>query len=208
MKDFVILGASGFAKEVRQLSEEIRAVQPGLPAFRGYIAGESPAGLPLLGDDAWGIGNLEPTETAIVIAVGAPLLRRQIALNWLVNGFRPLSLLHPSVQHSESIALGRGVIFCAGARFTVDTTVGDFCVVNLNATVGHDCRLGDFSTVHPGANLSGGVEIGEAAEVGTGAVLLPGVKAGAGAVLGAGGVATRDLEAGKTYTGIPALPTS
>lgn len=201
MKDFVIVGAGGFAREVAWLAEDLGLAD----RLLGFVAGQAdqPLPYPLLGDDAWAWAHLPPA-TGFVVAVGQSALRRAIALRYEARGFGACSLVHPSVRRSSRVAIGSGAIICAGTTLTTDIAVGRHVVINLHCTVGHDCQIGDYATLSPGVHLSGGVQIGTAAELGTGAVVLPGISLGAACRLGAGAVATTDLVGEGTYVGVPA----
>lgn len=214
MKYLIFLGTGGFARELLWLAREInRETELGGrqdPPFRilGFVGDESGnpdelGGLPVLGNDAWVFENLE-RNVHFVPAVGDAALRRTLAEKYLAEGFRPATLIHPSVKMADDVRLGQGCILCAGAILTTNISLGDFCSVNLNATVGHDVRVGDFCTIHPGANISGNVQLASHVEIGTGAVVLPGLSVGEGAVVGAACVVTKSLEGEKTYVGNPA----
>lgn len=216
MKYLMFIGTGGFARELLWLAREVNRSQDSVgrpePVYRilGFVSenkddAQELGGLPVLGDDAWVFEHLE-RNVHFVVAVGDPDQRKKIAERYLEAGFRPATLIHPSVSMAEDVRLGRGCVLCAGAVLTTNIQLGDFVSVNLNATVGHDTELGAYSTVHPGVNISGGVQIGESSELGSGSVVLPGRKIGAKAVLGAGSVVTRDLEGGRTYIGVPARP--
>lgn len=177
MKKLVIVGSGGFAREVLWLIEEInQSTEPPDAPYQvlGFIsndAGSYVQGLPVLGDDSWAVAHLD-RNVRCVIAVGDPVLRAKLAQLYQLHGLHPLRLVHPSVIMSDAVQLGEGVIVCAGAVLTVNIQLGDFSIVNLNATVGHDCRLGNCVTLHPGVHLSGGVQVGEMTVLGTGSVVL------------------------------------
>ena len=78
--------------------------------------------------------------------------------------------------------------------------------VNLNSTVGHDCRIGDFVTINPLVAVSGDVTIEPMATMGTHSSVLQGLVVGASAFVGAGAVVTKDVDPGSTVVGIPARP--
>ena len=216
MKYVIIVGTGGFAREILWLLQEINQAQSQGgridPPYRilGFISEESDqqwgtdhGGLPIMGDDAWAFENLE-RNVCFIPGVGTPIMRRKIAEKYLEAGFRSLTLVHPSVHMADDVTLGQGSILCAGAVLTTNIKMGAFSIVNLNATVGHDCSIGDYSTIHPGVNVSGQVTLGKEVELGTGSALIQGVTVGDGAVIGAGAVVTKDLEGAKTYVGVPA----
>ena len=124
-----------------------------------------------------------------------------------------INLLHPSASFGRGqqalIEARRGVIVCAGVRFTNNIQVGDFSIFNLNVTVGHDVTVDDFVNVSPGANISGNVHIGSRCWVGTGAALNQGtpeakLQIGADTMIGSGSVVVRDCAPSAVYVGIPA----
>jgi len=215
MKYLIFLGTGGFARELlwlaREINREAESVGRNEPVYRilGFVGEEENGpkelgGLPVLGNDAWVFEHLE-RNVHFVAAVGNPALRKKIAGRYLEEGFRPATLIHPSVPMAEDVQLGQGCVICAGAVLTTNIRLGAFTTVNLNATVGHDVVVGGYSTIHPGANISGAVQLGEGVEVGTGAIVLPGLEIGDAAVIGAGAVVTKALEGGKTYVGNPAV---
>jgi UDP-3-O-[3-hydroxymyristoyl] glucosamine N-acyltransferase len=94
-------------------------------------------------------------------------------------------------------------IICPGAQTTVNITWGKCVIINLNATIGHDCVIGDFVTISPGANISGNVTIGKRCYIGTGAAIIEGVTICDDVTIGAGGVVVKDITEPGTYVGCP-----
>lgn len=208
MKYVIVLGTGGFAREVLWLIREINRAAVGQsyrkPPFKvlgfveeGTAAGEGEmGGFPVLGDDEWAIQELD-RSVLFVPAYLSPGQRLKRSVPYLQAGFRPATLIHPSVCMGEDVALGQGCVISAGAVMTSQVEIGQFGVVLPNATLAYDVRLGDWVTVHPGANLGGGASLGDGVEVRAGAVVEPGVALESGVVLPAGAVASEDMEAKK-----------
>jgi serine acetyltransferase len=95
-------------------------------------------------------------------------------------------------------------MICPGAQITVNIKFGLCVIVNLNATIGHDCVIGDFVTISPGANISGNVTLGKRCYIGTGAAIIEGVTICDDVVIGAGCVVVKDISEPGTYVGCPA----
>ena len=102
------------------------------------------------------------------------------------------------------MTLGNGVLLMHGATVHVDSSLGDFCIVNANASLDHDARLEAGVSIGPGVTFPGTVTCLEGSSVGAGAVVLPGRTIGRGAVVGAGSVVTKDVPDGATVAGNPA----
>lgn len=188
----MIVGAGGLGSEVRSMLPHCGY------AFGGFF------------DDDHGIQNARSLneilpDQSYVIAVGNSRQRRDI-FDRLPVGLSFPNLIHPlaHLQEKASIALGRGIIITAGSILTCKIQVGDFCIINLNCTIGHEVKMAAFCSLMPAVNLGGMVVLEEGVYIGTGATVLPGVHIGKNAVVGAGAVVTKDVASGATVKGIPA----
>jgi acetyltransferase EpsM len=77
-------------------------------------------------------------------------------------------------------------------------------ILNLKASVSHDCQIGDFVIINPAATLCGDVTVADGSFIGAGAVVKNKIKIGRGVTVGAGAVVIRDLPDGATAVGVPA----
>ena len=139
------------------------------------------------------------TGIGTVIAIGDGHVRKKIAekfntLIWACIDF-------PRRNFDNKI--GKGTIICPGTIITVAVTIGCHVIINLNCTVGHDCKIGDFVTISPGANISGNVTIGDLCYIGTNAVIRDKINICAGVTIGAGGVVVKDISEPGVYVGNP-----
>ncbi len=161
-----------------------------------------------LGDYRW-LEEHRGEVDAAAIGLGVPWARREIG-DTITRRFPEIDLPpivgpHVAYDHRSS-PLGRGVILSGGVMATVGITFGDYLMININATVGHEAVLGRGVVINPGATIAGGVTLGDDVLVGSGADVLGGVTVGRGATVGAGAVVTSDVEPGVTVVGIPARP--
>jgi len=143
-------------------------------------------------------------ETDIVVAIADPVVRKR--LHGKIKG--PVafpSLIHPGFNPgSNKNNIGYGCILTAGSILTTGITIGNFVIINLLTSIGHDVVIGDFSSVMPGCSISGNVRVGECSLIGTGARILQNLVIGNRCKVGAGAVVTTDIPDDTTAVGIPA----
>ena len=208
MKDIAILCAGGFGREVLALIKDINreALTWNIVGFfdDGHEKGEMINGYPNLG--MLKEVNQWPTPLCLAIALGNPVLKKEIhdrIHNPLVE--YP-ALIHPSVWigDSEYVDIGKGCIICAGVLITTNVRIEDFVVLNLQCTVGHDSVIKEYAALMPSVNVSGEVTIGEGVLVGTGATIINQLEIGKYTIVGAGAVVTKSLPAYCTEVGVPA----
>ena len=209
-KRIAVVGAGGFAREVKWLISEIGQRYE----FIGYIVsdlsrlGDHDSKDEVLGDSAWFAAHADQVD-CLTIGIGSPAARQRVGreLTQLAPGIEWPALVHPTVQLDRgSCHVGIGVLLCAGVIATVNVRLEPFAMVNLSCTLGHEAVVGAGSVLNPTVNVSGGVCIEEGTLVGTGAQILQYVRIGAGATIGAGAVVTKDVAAGQTVGGVPARP--
>lgn len=207
MKTIGIFGTSGFAREVNDIANEL--------SFQTIYIARDQEEL-----DSWNFPGEAVLEGAIsnyrdmvfAIGIGENIVRQKIAQRYGAQ-LPFVNLIHPSASFGkgqlEIVNASKGVIVCAGVRFTNNIQVGSFSIFNLNTTIGHDVIIEDFANVSPGANISGNVHIGSRCWVGTGAVINQGkgtakLRIGEDTMIGSGAVVIKDCEPNAVYVGAPA----
>ncbi len=206
LKNLIIVGASGFGREVAWLVERINAQEPtwnilGFLDDNAEIQNQKIGGYYVLGtsDDAE-----KYSDAYFVCAIGASKTRKAVVSK--LGSVKFTTLIDPSVMLSDRASIGEGSIICAGTIITVDITIGSHVIINLDCTIGHDAILCDFITVYPSANISGNANIGECVELGTGMQIIQGKVIGADTIIGAGAVVVNNIPPKCTAVGSPAKP--
>jgi len=207
-----VIGAGGHGRELHGYLEDLRkAGWPG--ALRGYLDDGVPAGLHgrlnVLGAlDCLALSEIQAgRDSRYIAAVGANLLRRGIVQRLEDRygaALAPWSLVHPAAYVGEDVEIGEGACVAPGAVLTACTRIGRHSIINVRASVSHDCSVGDFVNINPAATVCGWVTVCEGAYIGAGAIIRDKVSIGAWSLIGAGAVVVRNIPANVTAVGVPA----
>lgn len=193
MYELAIIGAGGFAREVKQWAMMSQAT--GLFPFTFYVSDHlaTPPNRPL--------SQLDPDRSMAVVAIGEPNARAKV-VQGLRHGQRFTTVIHKTaIKQSES---ADGLIMCPYSVITTDCQLGRHIHLNLHSDIGHDCIIGDFVTLAPGARVSGKCTIGEGVYIGSNAVIREGVTIAPWSIIGANCVVLHDITEAGTYAGVPA----
>lgn len=209
MKDIVIYGAGGFAREVAWLMENAQGFGEGCVKafvddydFQDRIVN----GIPVLSFEQ----VLEQYPNAeFALGVGDPKARKILDEKVTQAGFKALNAISDNVRMSRFVEYGDGTVICDGNTLTTNIKLGRQVQINLACTIGHDVEIGDYSTLTPGVNVSGNVVLGKGVYIGTGASIVNGsvdkkLYIGDGAVIAAGSCVTTDVDPFTLSAGVPA----
>jgi acetyltransferase EpsM len=202
----IIIGAGGHGAEVAGY-----ACDQGLPLLGAIDDGKQPGpwqGTLLLG----GLADLPAICAAhdhvrYLTAFGSNALRRKIVErveSLGISNLLPATLQHSSAWTGLGVQIGSGTLLAPQSLVTTRATIGKHSIVNVKASVSHDCVIGDWCNLNPGATLCGDVQLGEGCYIGAGATVIEKVKIGAWTVVGAGAVVIKDVPEGVTVVGVPA----
>lgn len=207
MRKIAIFGVSGFAREVADICMALNYDEIVFLSASGIdqvlISGMD------VKDESTSY-QLHEEGFDFAIGIGDPALRSKVAKTY--SDFNYPALIHPSCSfgfdQSERVLAIKGVIICAGCRLTNNIAIGEFCVLNLNTTIGHDSVIGNYVCIMPGVNVSGNVEVFDSVFIGTGATIIQGkedekLSIGEKTIVGAATLVTKSVSPGVTVVGIP-----
>lgn len=207
MKKLFIIGAGGFGRELYAWARQHPEHGVGWE-LAGFLDDNTSALRPF-GDFApvSALAGHRPGPDSLYLnGLALPELKQKLLPPLLAAGADFLTFVHPLAKVGDRVRLGRGVVLCPGAIVTADATLGDFVVLNLRATVGHDAVVGAWTTASAHCDITGFVKVGEAVFMGSRASIIPGRHVGDGAKLGAGAVVFTHVAPGVTVFGNPARP--
>lgn len=205
MKNLIIVGASGFGREVVQWVEDINAVKPEWKIL-GFID-DNPKALDGCRCDYHILGTIndwQPKENEyFACAVAIPSVKYKVVRKLLDKGAQFATIIHPSALVNKYSQIGEGVIITPRSSVTADTKIGNYVSI-LGSGVGHDASIGDYSTLSGRCSINGHVQVGRMVYVACGVSVAPSKKIGDGAYVGIGSVVISNIKAGVKVFGNPA----
>lgn len=143
------------------------------------------------------------TEIAVLVAVGAPGLKKQLIAAWPGTNYTTLISKHAWV--SKTAEVGIGSVVAPASSVATDVKIGRHVLINIGVTLSHDVVVGDYVSISPGVHIGGRVVLGNGVFVGIGATIKNDIKIADGVVIGAGAVVVKDiLEVNTVAVGLPA----
>ncbi len=150
MENIIIIGASGHAKVITDIIEK-----NGQYEIFGFLDSFKKIGTNILGYQIIGDENHIPYLiekegiTKGIIAIGDNWVRKEMfkKIKAINHSFDFISAIHPSASISNYATIGRGVAVMAGTVINAEAQVGDFSIVNTNASLGHDSILEKYCSL-------------------------------------------------------------
>lgn len=154
--------------------------------------------------------NKKSDNYFVTIAIADSKIRELLTTKCKDNNIKILDINAKNTIVLDNVEIGEGSILCPFVTLTSNIKIGKSFHANLYSYVAHDCIIGDYVTFAPSVKCNGNVKIEDYAYVGTGAIIKQGKPSkpliiGKGATIGAGAVVTKNIPAGMTVFGNPAI---
>ena len=210
MKNLIIIGAGGFAREVYNHAKLSHGYNRDW-RIKGFLDGDikldsasySKLALPVLGD----VYNyqIEPDDVFICAFSGDLAARRKIIQTVENRGGKFINLIHKTAIIQDNVRLGVGVIICYYVGIGDHATIGDHVAINGHSAIGHDAIIGKNTCIMSFVDIMGNTTIGENVYFASGSRILPHGALGDNAYIGAGSVVLKTVKAGAKVFGVPAV---
>ncbi len=202
--DVIIVGAGGFARELRQLLPDCLPQES--YQFKGYLGKDQGVGAD---DEAKCLTLADPEEykpqpnDRFVLAIGDMDARKRTVESLCAKGGEFVSLIHPRAFVAATAELGRGVVVYPYAVVSNEAILRDYVKLNYFASAGHNAKLGKYSLLAPYATVNGFSVLDEQVYMSTHSTVAPVVTVGRGSKISANSAAMRDVPAGSLVHGVP-----
>jgi len=206
MYDLIIVGAGAFARELRQFLPQ--SFPAGAVKLKGFLS-NNPRDLdqfkipePLLCDPEDYVPQL---SDRFLLAIGDIGPRRRIVETLKARGAIFLTLIHPTAYVDSTATMGEGCVVYPFATIMNDSRLGDFVLLNLYSSAGHDTQIGRYCNLSPYATINGFSILEEEVFLGTHSSVLAYHRVGKGSKVSANSVVTQDVRPNTLVFGVPGL---
>lgn len=205
MKNLVIMGGSGFAREIYDLAYICYRHDPTF-RVKGFLS-DGPSNIeemgypPVLGTIS--DYSVEPDDI-FFCAIGKVADRKKTVEIILKKGGQFINLIHPTAVISPSVRLGTGIGIKAFCVISSDVIIDDFTFLQSSVIMGHDVKIGKYCQINSFAFFAGYAHVHDLCSINAGARLVQNTIVEEGATVGMGSVVLRRVKAGTTVFGNPA----
>lgn len=189
-----LIGAGGFANEVKAHIKDF--------TMKCFVDSEY---FKPNHENIYPLSEFDPEEYEVLVAVGNPKDRFDI-IQKLPKNTKYFTFIHPSAQIlGNDVYIGKGSIICAGSILTTNIKIGDHAHINLQTTIGHDCKIGSYFTSAPGVKISGNCQIYDCVYMGTNSSIKQNISIHSFSTIGLNAGITKNINEPGVYIGTPAL---
>ncbi|WP_051711621.1 acetyltransferase [Andreprevotia chitinilytica] len=195
MKDLILIGNGGFAREVLGYYRAMCDADNRRPRFKGYLDRRADApniffAGSYLGNEA--IHLTDPNEV-FVLGMADIATRKGIIATYFSVDWQSVNIIHPSATIDSTARLGTGNVIGPHCHIGAAARLGNHNVLNYGCSVGHDSVLGNNNVLASNCQLAGYVSIGSDNFFGISASVIPRTTIGEGNKIQAGTTVTSDV---------------
>lgn len=205
MRNLVIIGAGGFAREVYDMANYCYGHEENF-RIKGFLS-DSPSSIESMGYPSilGTIENYKIEESDVFFCgIGSVNDRKKCVEIILSKGGNFINLIHPSAVISPSVKIGVGVAIKAFCVLASDVVIGDFSFIQSSVIMGHDVIIGKYCQVNSFSFFAGYSKIYDQVLVGAHSKFIQNAEAEELSTIGIGSFVIRIVKKGTTVFGSPA----
>ncbi|MEA5136750.1 MAG: sugar O-acyltransferase [Candidatus Fimivivens sp.] len=206
MKNVIIAGAGGCAREVLQWIKDINKAKKTWH-IKGFIADDKDTAFNGIECDVPIISTVRDyipqKDDCFVCAIGSPNAKRLVTGLLASKGAEFVSVIHPKAIISDGCVIGTGFIAYPYSVVSPKAKIGDF-VTLLSSTIGYNSSVGSYSTISSYCHIGNRVTTGAFCNLGSHVCIEDDILIGNNVFAGAGSIITQEFGSGAKLFGNPA----
>jgi len=142
----------------------------------------------------------------LLIAI-ADNYKREKIYKKIINKYKNIifpNIIDPSAKISKFSNIGKGNMIMVNSLIGANTRISDFCLINNNVSIDHDCNIKKFSSLAPSVTTGGNVNIGLRVDIGIGAIIKNNININNDSIIGGNSYVNKDIDKASIYYGTPA----
>lgn len=204
-KEIFIIGIGPYSIVIAELAEVCGYIVKGYYHYNEDRNGESYYGKKIISSVPQ-LMNEELDGMCFALSMGDNNIRLELAKEIRNRGGEVPSIIHPSVEISNTASVDEGVILKRNVSIQADSKIGRDSIICDNTTICHHTKISEGSFIAGSCIVGAYTRILKKAFIGQGAIIPSGkVKlVGSNSMVGAGSVVIRDVLENEVVAGNPA----
>ncbi len=191
---YVIIGCGGHARSV---ADVILYNEPSAKIV--FLDDEAKEAEVILGFPV--LSKYSVTNEKVIVALGDNEQRTKLSQKYYNN---LTNVISKKAYVGRGVTFGKGIFVGHNAFIGVLSNISDFCIVNTNALVEHECCLKRSVFIAPNATVLGKVIVGCNSFIGASASIRDNLEICDNCIIGIGTSVVKNIEISGTYVGCPA----
>lgn len=201
-KEYIIVGAGGFGREVYQWAKD---------SFKDYECKG------FIDDNKDALAGFKINQKIIskitdysvsandnfLLAIGNVEAKKKVVSYLKNKGAKFLSLVHPTAMVFPNALIGEGVVLCPFTIVSDSVELGDFTMLNIYSSCGHDSKVGNWSILSPYATLNGFAVLEEDVFIGTHSTVISKVTVKKSTKVAANSFVRKNTKENSIIVGVP-----
>lgn len=210
MKNLIIVGAGGCAREVLQWVKDINTISPTWN-IKGFIADDKDTAFSHIRCDTpiinKIIGYIPDENDYFTCAIGSPNAKQKIVSLLKSKKAKFVNIIHPKAIISEHCIIGEGMIAYPYSVISPYSKCGDF-VTLLSSSIGSCSSIGSYSTISSYCDIGNNSSVGLLCQLGSHSCIADNTSLGNNVFVAAGSIVYNNFNDNIRLWGNPATKMS
>lgn len=116
-----------------------------------------------------------------------------------------ITIIHPTSIIGKNVIIGRGSLVMAGVVINSDSEIGEFCLLKMQSSLGHEGIMENYSSLSFGVITGGNLKLGTFSNISFSTSVIENIKIGAHTFIGAGSLILNNIPSFSVAYGVPAV---